>query len=128
MHVMTDDNSDPPRRRKASADAMAGREAAALVRELNRQMGSWQASSVKIHTIAERLKATGRSDPAIAEEAHTLFHVVIAESQRFEGLLPDQQIAVAEHGRIKDTRRSFEMVTDRLRSSLLLLGVDTNPN
>lgn len=122
MQFMTDDVSDPPRRRKASADALAGREAATLVRDLNRRLGSWQATSVKLHAIAERLKAAGRSDPSVVEEAHALFHVVNAESQRFEDMLPNLSDAVLHHGRIADTRQSFKMVTDRLRASLGLMN------
>lgn len=103
---------------------MAGRQAAALVRDLNRQLGLWQASSVKLQTIAERLKATGHQNPAVAEELSTLFNVVQAEAERFEGMLPGHPPAVATHGRVKDTRRSFEMVAGRLRLSLQLLGVE----
>jgi len=122
MHVMTDDQSEPPRRRQASPEALAGREAASLVRDLNRQLGLWQASSVKIHTMAERLRATGRSDPTVAEEARALFKVVATEAERFESLLPEQREAVTVNSRISDTRRSFEMVTNRLKTSLELLG------
>ena len=122
--AMTNDSSESPPRRKTSADALAGRQAAGLVRDLNRQLGHWQASSVKLHTMAERLKAAGRADPSVVEEANALFHVVKTEAQRFEGLLPEQSSAVATHGRIDDTRRSFDMVSDRIRASLKLLGAD----
>jgi hypothetical protein len=122
MSFMTDDNMESPRRRQASAEALAGREAATLVRQLNRQLGMWQASSVKLHTMAQRLKSTGRTDPAVAEEARTLFQVVTVEAQRFERMLPGQPSTVANHGRVSDTRRSFNMITERLRESLKLLG------
>lgn len=127
MQIMTDDSSELPRRRKSSPDVLVAREAAALVRDLNRQLGQWQASSVKLHTMAERLTATGRADPALIEEAHTLFRVIATEAQRFEELLPDQPPAVATHGRINDTRQSLEMIADRLRASLKLLGADPQP-
>ena len=121
---MTDDVSDAPRRRKASADALAGREAATLVRDLNRQLGSWQATSIKLHAIAQRLKAAGRLDPAVVEEALALFHLVSRESSRFENTLPQLSDAVSHHGRIADTRQSFKMVTDRLVATLCMLGAD----
>jgi hypothetical protein len=124
MSVMTDDSSDTPRRRKPSAEARAGREAAALVRELNRRLGQWQAASVKLHTIAGRLKSNGHADPAVKAEAHALLSVVSREAYRLEDLLSDQPEAVARHGRIEDTRRSFEVIADRLRESLKLLGED----
>lgn len=122
MQLMTDDVANPPRRRKASADALAGREAAILVRDLNRQLGAWQGTSIKLHAIAERLNAAGRIDPSIVEEARALFHVVSAESERFESLLPELSDAVSHHGRIADTRQSFKMVTDRLLASLRLMN------
>ena len=124
MSLMTDDSSDTPRRRKPSAEATVGREAAALVRELNRRLGEWQATSVKLHTIAGRLKSTGHADPAVKAEAHALLNVVSREAHRFEDLLSDRPEAVARHGRIDDTRRSFEMIADRLQESLKLLGED----
>lgn len=122
MTFMTDDIPLPPRRRNASPEAVASREAASFVRDLNRQLGFWQASSVKLHTMAERLTAAGRADPSVAEEAHALFNVVSTEALRFESLLPELTEAVAGHDRIKDTRRSFEMITERLRDSLRLMG------
>ncbi|RYE56929.1 MAG: hypothetical protein EOP18_03500 [Rhizobiaceae bacterium] len=115
---------ESPRRRQASPDAIAGREAAAFVRELNRQLGLWQASSVKLQTMAERLNSTGRSDPALAEEARALFKTVMTEAERFQGLLPSKPSKIAEHNRIQDTRRSFEMISARLRTSLQILGVE----
>ncbi len=122
MTFMTDDSSETPRRRQASADALAARDAAMLVRDLNRRLGSWQAASVKVHTMAQRLKASGRGDPAMAEEARTLLHTLTLELQRFEELLPGQPEKVASHGRINDTRRALEMIADRLRTTLRLLG------
>lgn len=122
MQFMTDEVSDPPRRRKASADALAGREAATLVRDLNRQLGSWQATSIKLHAIAERLKAAGRIDPSVIEETSALLYVVETEACRFENLLPELSSAVSHHGRVADTRQSFKMVKERLVASLRLLG------
>lgn len=121
--VIGDSSSEPQRRRQPSVEAIVGREAARLVRDLNRQLGRWQALSVKLHTMAGRLKAKRRADPSVVEEAQALFNLVSAEAERFESLVREQSSAVARHGRIGDTRRSFEMVTDRLRAALDLLGV-----
>jgi len=122
MAVMTDDYTEPPRRRQVSPEALAGREAAALVRDLNRRLGTWQAASVKLQTIAQRLGASGSEAHSVAADVRSLFQVVAAEAARFERMLPEQPQSVAEHGRIHDTRRSFEMVAGRLRASLELLG------
>ena len=124
MSAMTDEDSESPRRRQASAEALAGRQAAMLVRELNRRLGAWQATSVKLHAMAQRLKAAGRHDPAVADEAMALLLLVRCEARRFEAMLPDLPPAVSQHGRIKDTSRSFEMITDRLRAALTYLGVE----
>jgi hypothetical protein len=122
MTFMTDESSETPRRRQTSAEAMAGREAAVLVRDLNRRLGSWQAASVKVHTMAQRLKAAGREDPSVEEEAQMLLHALSVELGRFEAMLLGQSERVASHGRVNDTRRSFEMVGERLRATLQLLG------
>ncbi len=122
MTMMTDNTSEPPRRRQASAETVAGREAARFVRDLNRHMGLWQAASVKLHTIALRLRAAGRDDATVAEEAGALLEVVTAEAQRFEAQLPTYPERVARHSRIIDTRRSFAMIADRLRTTIGLLG------
>lgn len=94
-----------------------------LVRELNRRLGAWQATSVKLHAMAQRLKAAGRHDPAVADEAMALLLLVSCEARRFEAMLPDLP-AVSHHGRIRDTSRSFEMITDRLRAALTYVGVE----
>jgi hypothetical protein len=120
----TDESSDSPRRRKASADALAGREAAMLVRGLNRQLGLWQGASVKLHTMAQRLASSGRADPAIVEQVLRLFQTVSGESQRFEAMVGAQSPTVAQHSRITDTRQSFCMVVDRLRACCQLLGME----
>jgi hypothetical protein len=122
MTFMTDETSDTPRRRQASAEAVAGREAATLVRDLNRRLGSWQAASVKVHTMAQRLKAAGREDPSVAEETRALLKSLAVELEGFEQTLPEQSERVANHGRVNDTRRSFEMIAERLRATLRLLG------
>ncbi len=122
MTFMTDDREETPRRRQASAEALAGREAASLVRDLNRRLGSWQAASVKVHTIAQRLKAAGRGDPSVVEEAQALRRSLSVEKQRFEAMIPEQSERVANHGRVNDTRRSFEMIAERLSDALRLMG------
>lgn len=124
MQFMSHDVSESPRRRQPSAEALAARQAARFVRDLNRQLGSWQAASVKLHTMATRLKATGRVDASVVEEAEELLRVVSTEARRFEAQLPDYPAEVARHSRIDDTRRSFAMIAERLRNSLGLLGVE----
>lgn len=120
---MTDDDlGRSPVARQRSAAAQAGRDAAALVRELNRQLGTWQASSVKLHTMAERAKSAGDAADHVASEIRTLFAAVTAEARRFDASIASQPPEVAEHGRVRDTRRSFEMISGRLRQSLRLLG------
>jgi chromosome segregation ATPase len=122
MTFMTDESSEPPRRRQSSPEALAGREAASLVRDLNRRLGSWQAVSVKLHTISQRLRASGREDPSVVEDAEALLNAVSTEAQRFEELVAEQDEAVASHARVEDTRRSFNMIINRLRTTLASLG------
>jgi len=103
---------------------LVGRQAAGLVRGLNRQLGLWQGQSVKLHTMAQRLVALGRYDPAFIEEARQLFVAVSRELQSFEAMVDAQSQTVAEHSRIIDTRQSFGMVIGRLRACFKLLGME----
>ncbi len=120
---MTDESSGSPRpRRQSSAGTLAGRQASAFVRDLNRQLGLWQASSVKLQTMAERVRSAGGADSQVAAELRGLFSAVRTEAQRFEASLAAQPPEVADHGRVRDTLRSFEMISGRLRQSLRLLG------
>jgi hypothetical protein len=119
---MSDDDSGLPRRRQASADVVAGREAARLVRELNRELGKWQSASVKVHTIAGRRNLSQQASAELSAEIHRLLAGVSQGSQRLADLLQQAGPAIAGHGRIEDTRRSIEMVRERLLSSLRLLG------
>lgn len=121
---VSDHSHESPRRRQASAEALVGRQAAGLVRGLNRQLGLWQGQSVKLHTMAQRLVALGRSDPAFIEEARQLFRAVSRELQSFEAMVDAQSQSVAEHSRIIDTRQSFGMVIGRLRACFKLLGME----
>lgn len=122
MTFMTDERSEPPRRRQSSAEALASREAAIFVRDLNRRLGSWQSVSVKLHTIAQRLRSSGREDASVAAEAEALIAAVATEARRFEGLVAQQTDAVAGHARVDDTRRSFRMIIERLRATLHAMG------
>lgn len=121
---MTDDSLQAPRRRQASADALTGREAATLVRELNRQLGLWQGTSVKLQIMCQRVVETRRPDPAVVEQCLQLFKAVSAEARRFDATISRQPEKVAQHGRINDTRRSFEMIRERLLTCFSLLGIE----
>ena len=68
------------------------------------------------------MRSAGRHDPQVSVEIRTLFSAVKSEAQRFEESLARQSPEVAEHGRVRDTRRSFEMISGRLRQILSLVG------
>ena len=120
---MTDEDSGRPRSpRQRSTTALTGRQATALVRDLNRQLGLWQASSVKLYAMAERARTAGREDPQVSAQLRMLFSAVSGEARQFEERLTTQPPEVAQHGRVRDTRRSFEMISGRLKQGLRLLG------
>jgi hypothetical protein len=119
-----DDSLRTPRRRQASADALTGREAAKLVRELNRQLGLWQGTSVKLQIMCQRIAETRCPDPNVVEQCLQLFHAVSAEARQFDATIGRQSEKVARHGRINDTRRSFSMILERLRTCFGLLGIE----
>ncbi|RYE07780.1 MAG: hypothetical protein EOP22_16415 [Hyphomicrobiales bacterium] len=109
-------------RREVSAATIAGREARQLVVPTNRKLGEWQATSIKLETMAARLKAAGRHDPAIAEGAATLRQLVVAETVAFEAVVAGAPEPVQLHSRVGDTRHALRALAARLGAILADLG------
>jgi hypothetical protein len=112
----------PRRRRTPSPELLISRDAGKLVEELNGKLGVWQSSSIKLRTMAERLRAAGRRDDAVASEARALAEVVAVQARQFEELANQQSDAIARHFKLDNTRRSLSMIGDRLAETLKLLG------
>lgn len=119
---MTDEISNQqdsgPARRETSSDVLATRAARQLVRSVHKQLGSWQAESVKLEAIVERLRASGRHDPSVSNAAKTLLGSVHKGAREFEREVGKAPEPVRQHGRIADTRTVLRLVEQRVSATL----------
>lgn len=117
--VILDFDSEPAaRKRMASPGARLSREAAILVRPFNEQLGGWQSEAVRLAAHAQRMRASGRHEPAVTEAIATQLDYVEAQAARFEAAVEAAPPDVRTHSRVVDTRRAFVMVAQRLRDAL----------
>ena len=86
--VVVDFDKEPTARRRAAApSARLSREAAALVGPFNEQVGAWQAEAVRLAVRAQRMRTSGRYDPAVVEAMTTLLDYVESQALRFDAIL-----------------------------------------
>jgi hypothetical protein len=111
-----DDFSEVHKRTVAESTLVA-RQAIALVRPVNEKIGAWQTESIRLSTSAQRMRASGRSDPGITEAITTLLGYVEEQSRRFDDDVAAQPAAIVRHSRIADTRQALAMVAERLRDA-----------
>ncbi len=107
-----------PTKRSSSDGARVSRDAIALVRPFNEQMGAWQAEAVRLAVSAERGRSTGRYDAGVAEAITTLLDYLAEHETRFEAVVAAADEKVRVHSRVADTRTAFGMVARRLKDAL----------
>lgn len=117
--VVVDFDKEPTARRRAAApSARLSREAAALVGPFNEQVGAWQAEAVRLAVRAQRMRTSGRYDPAVVEAMTTLLDYVESQALRFDAAVAAAAAEIRTHSRIADTRQAFAMIAQRLRDAL----------
>ena len=110
---------DPPvRKRPPSENALAFREAIALVQPFNDQIGPWQAEAARLSAMAQRGQLSGRYDAGLAEAIETLLGYVTDQQAKFEAELAVSPPRLTSHSRVVDTRNALAMVSQRLRGAL----------
>lgn len=110
--------SDGAVRRETSSDILATRAARQLVRPVHQKLGPWQAESIKLQTIAGRLKASGKHDPSVSVAAKALLGTVNKQTREFEREVGKAPEPVREHGRVADTRTVLKLVEQRIADTL----------
>jgi hypothetical protein len=113
-----DDVSGELRHRTVSEQTLAARRVAQLVAPINERVGEWQIESVRLATTAQRLRDTGRRDGELAKDIRTLLAKVEAELKALDEAVPLLSPLVAANSRLADTRRSLQLVAERLRGAL----------
>ena len=109
-------------RRETPASVTHNRAARALIAVVQDKLGVWQAESVKLEVMAQRLKASGGRDPGLAEAAQAMLGIVRMQMQLLDASLADAVPAVREHGRVTDTRKALALLVERLEKILADLG------
>lgn len=120
---MNDDDQAPEATpREVSAAILTTRAARELVKPVHLQLRSWQAASIKLQTMAKRIKDTGRKDADVAKQAHALLVDVGKQSAIFEASVSEVDEAIQVHGRVDDTRTVLRLIEERLNETLTDLG------
>jgi hypothetical protein len=109
-------------RRETPVSVTNGRAARALIAPVQEKLGAWQGEVVKLEVMTQRIKASGRHDPSLAEAVHALFGVVRTQTRLLEVALADAIPAVRGHGRVTDTQRALALLIERLETILSRLG------
>jgi hypothetical protein len=123
-----DDSEDSAgrNRRETPASVTIGRAARALVTPVQEKLGAWQAEAVKLDVMVQRIGASGRHDPRLAEAVRALLGVVRMQVQLFDTALADAIPAVRAHGRVADTGRVLALLVARLEKISTDLGEPPN--
>lgn len=109
-------------RRETPASVTIGRAARALVAPVQEKLGTWQAEVVKLEVIVQRVKASGRHDPGLAETVRAMLGVVRMQTQLLETALTDTVPAVRTHSRVTDAQRVLALLVERLEKIVVDLG------
>lgn len=122
---MNDQDSEEdvgPNRRAISAAVVLGREARQLVAPVQEKLGAWQAQTVKLEVMVQRLKASGRNDAGLGEAARTLLGVVAMHSKQLDASIESASGQLKVHSRVLDARRVLDQLIGRLEKVLADIG------
>lgn len=105
-------------RRETPASVIHGRAARELVGPIQEKVGLWQAEAIKLEAMAQRIKASGRADPAIAEAARTLLGVVRMQGQMFDAAVAEVDPVVRAQSRVTDAQKVLGLLINRVEKIL----------
>jgi hypothetical protein len=109
------------RKRAMRAEVRITRQALKVALPINRQIGSWQASAVRLLAMAQRLAASGRYNPSIVEEAETLATLVASQSEALKREMNALPTEISGSTRLLDTARALKSIGDGLDRALKLM-------
>lgn len=109
-------------RRGTPNSVLIGREARLLVAPVQQKLGAWQAETVKLEVMAQRVKVAGRHDASIAEATRALLNVVAMQKQLLETGVVEAPDAVRTHSRVTDTIKVLGLLLRRLEVVLSDVG------
>lgn len=103
-------------------DVKISQQAMKVVLPTNRQIGPWQARAAHLQVLAEKLRANGRCDGKIAEEAKELLDAVEVHRRDLSDKMGDLPADVAASTRLDDTVRALQSVAAVLQRTLALMS------
>ena len=113
------ENNDSGRPRRQTPADVADRQAARqLVAPLQDQLGLWQAESIKLETMAERLRVTGGGNEELAKGIRELLDAVTRQATALDGAVQKVPESVRTHSRVTDVRKVLKMLEQRLNDTL----------
>lgn len=115
------------RQRAMRLEVKITRQAMKVVLPTNQQIGPWQARAAHLLALAEKLKATGRHDPSIIDEAQALLEAVAAHRRELDQEVQELPPDVAGSTRFDDTARALQSVASVLERTLATAGPGKRP-
>jgi hypothetical protein len=115
------------RQRAMRLDVQISQQAMKVVDPTNQEIGPWQRRAAWLHALAERLKASGGSDPRIAEEAKVLLSAVEKRQKDLRAEISALPADVAASTRLEDTARALDSVASVLGKTLELMKPTRRP-
>lgn len=106
------------RRRAMRPEVKISRQAMTVVQPLNRQIGEWQAATVRLSALANKARLTGRSTLELRKETLQLSALVRQHEQELKDRTSELPLAVANSGRIRDTRMALDSLARGLDEAL----------
>lgn len=115
------------RRRAMRVDVRIAKQAMRVVTPTNQQIGPWQARAAHLLAMAEKLRASGRNDPAVGAEAEALLKTVELHRRGLVDEVGQLPADVAASTRLEDTARALQSVSKVLRQTLAVLKRTREP-
>jgi hypothetical protein len=112
---------DTPPQRALRNDVVQKRQALAALLPIHDQIGPWQARTVRLVAYAAKLRSSGSYNPAVVEEAETLFSAVSQQQRALTETTRTLPPDVAANSRFFDTARALKSIADGLESALAMM-------
>lgn len=110
------------RRRAMRPEVKVSRQALAVVQPINRQIGGWQVATARLMALGRKARVTGRPIDDLREQTLSLSAIVRQHEQALQAQTRDLPPAIANSGRIRDTRMALDSVARGLEATLRTLA------
>lgn len=114
-------NAAEQRQRAMRVDVRIAHEAMEVVLPTNQQIGPWQGRAAHLLALAEKLRATGRHNPSLAEEVESLLEAVETQRRNLTDKKRDLPDDIARSSRVEDTSRALDSIASVLSRARELL-------